>query len=268
MKRLASRLKKLRKSNNLTQTQLGHELGFSKNTIASYEQNKRRPTITTLCRLADFFNVSVDFILGHTKYQSTQDITPIGNYIDDNFTNSILKALGSMTDYRSPYKKEHSKKVTKLAVAIGKKLNLSAIKIKNLKIAGLLENIGEIFVPDSIINKPEKLTDSEFNLIKDHAKYSYNHLKKNGINQSICGIVLQHHETNNGSGYPNQLTGPEILIEAKILRVADTVEAMISNRPHRSAKTLDITLHKIRDKAKKYYDSDIVEACCEIKKSS
>jgi len=146
-------------------------------------------------------------------------------------------------------------------------LNFSPDKIEGIRIASLIHDIGKIGLPAEILSKPTKLTDIEFSLIKVHSQIGYNILKSIDFSYPIAQIVLlvlQHHEKINGSGYPNKLKGDEILLEAKIIGVADVVEAMSSHRPYRPALGIDAALEEIPKNKAILYDSKVVDACLKI----
>jgi HD-GYP domain-containing protein (c-di-GMP phosphodiesterase class II) len=130
--------------------------------------------------------------------------------------------------------------------------------------AGDLHDIGKIYVPAEILSKPGKLSEAEYNIIKTHSRVGYDILKPIEFPWPIADIVLQHHERINGSGYPAGLQGKDILLEAKILAVADVIEAMATHRPYRPALRIEDALDEISENKGKLYDPKVVEACLEI----
>jgi len=136
------------------------------------------------------------------------------------------------------------KRVSHLAVAISKELNLPQEQVEGIRTASLIHDIGKISIPTEILSKSTVLSDIEFSLIKEHSQIGYDILKAIDFSYPVAKIVLQHHERINGSGYPNQLKGDEIFLEAKILGVADVVEAMSSHRPYRPALGIDAALEE------------------------
>lgn len=370
MNSFSFRLKNLRKEKNISQEKLANDLGYSRSTIANYEQNTRLPSADVLTRIADYFEVSLDYLLGrsnirltlkdylthntpsillfidfesgkiidhspsalsyygytheqflnktifdlhthtereikilideaHNKKQQVfyskhrlannevrdvkititsltinskiiitfliQDITDFRK--EDIFTNifdSLLITLGKTNLYKTPYKKNHSEHVAALAYEIGKTLSLPAYRLNGLKIAALLHDIGELNIPYDILNKPSDLTENEFNLIKEHPQFSYDIISNIPFEQPVAKIVLQHHERIDGSGYPRGLSNNNILMEAKILAVADIVDAITSDRPYRQALGIDYALKELKRNSRIKYDQDVVDACLKL----
>ncbi|AZO96033.1 HD domain-containing phosphohydrolase [Halocella sp. SP3-1] len=373
MNSFSFRLKNLRKEKNISQEKLANDLGYSRSTIANYEQNTRLPSADVLTRIADYFEVSLDYLLGrsnirlslkdylthntpsillfidfesgkiiehspaalsyygytreqflnktifdlhthprgeikilideaHNKKQQVfyskhrlangeirdvkititsltinskiiitfliQDITDFRKEnIFTNILDSLLLTLGKTNLYKTPYKKNHSEHVAALAYEIGKLLSLPAYRLNALKIAALLHDIGELNIPYDILNKPSGLTENEFNLIKEHPQFSYDIINNIPFEQPVAKIVLQHHERIDGSGYPRGLSNSNILIEAKILAVADVVDAITSDRPYRQALGIDYALNELKRNSRIKYDPDVVEACLKLFKN-
>jgi len=173
-------------------------------------------------------------------------------------------SLSAALETRDPYTAGHQKGVANLACKIARKMSLSKEQIEGITVAGSLHDIGKINIPSEILSRPGKLTEMEFAMIKTHCEKGYEILKDIEFPWPIAEIVLQHHERIDGSGYPSGLTGDEILIEAKILAVADVVEAMASHRPYRPALGLDIALEEISKNKGVLYDADVVDACLKL----
>jgi putative nucleotidyltransferase with HDIG domain len=171
---------------------------------------------------------------------------------------SLVKAL----DSRDPYTYDHSENVSKYAVQIAERMNLSKDVCKNIRTGGLLHDIGKIGIPESILTKPGKLTDVEYNIIKTHPTIGYEMLKhvdsykKNGV----LDIVLYHHERYDGKGYPAGLKGSDIPLPARIVAVADTFDAMISRRVYRNEFELKHTLDVIRQNKGTQFDPEVADA--------
>lgn len=176
----------------------------------------------------------------------------------------IIGTLENIIETRDPYTAGHQKRVAKLAVAISQKLKFDKERINAISTAALIHDVGKIGIPASILSKPTTLTDLEFSMIKTHSQTGYNLLKKIDFGYPVAGIILQHHERLDGSGYPKGLKNDEILIEAKILAVADVVEAMMSHRPYRPALGINKALKEIETGKNKLYDPLVVETCLDL----
>lgn len=175
-----------------------------------------------------------------------------------------VEAMGSMIAARDPYTAGHEKRVTQLAVAVGEAVGLTPAAVDGLRLAGLVHDIGKLSVPAEILTKPSRLTEVEFELIKVHPQAAHDMLDPIDFEQPVASIVLQHHERLDGSGYPAGLTGDELLPEARILAVADVVEAMASHRPYRAALGAEAALAEVSSGAGTRYDADAVAACAEL----
>ncbi|HOH56773.1 MAG TPA: PAS domain S-box protein [Smithellaceae bacterium] len=170
-------------------------------------------------------------------------------------------ALSTAVEIRDPYTAGHQERVTRLAEAIAAEMNFSDERISAVHTAGMLHDIGKIYVPAEFLSRPGKITDNEYNILKQHAQEGYEILKSIEYKYPIAEIVYQHHERINGSGYPRKLSGDRILIEARIISVADVVEAMASPRPYRPALGIDKALDEIRKNRGILYDENVVDAC-------
>lgn len=175
--------------------------------------------------------------------------------------NDTINTLASISENRDPYTSGHQKKVAYLAINISEELGLSREEIEALGTAAMIHDIGKITVPASILSKPGKVSDIEYKMIKTHPKTGYDIVKNIEFPYPIEKIILQHHERLNGSGYPMGLKEKEIMLEAKILAVADVVEAMSSHRPYRPALGIDKALEEIDSNKGILYDPNVVEAC-------
>jgi len=178
--------------------------------------------------------------------------------------NATIETISKIIEAKDPYTAGHQQRVSQLATAIAKELHLSQDKIEGIRIASLIHDIGKIGLPTEILSKPTKLSDIEFNLIKEHPQIGYNILKSIDFSYPVANIVLQHHERLNGSGYPNHLKGDQIFLEARILGVADVVEAMFSNRPYRPALGIDKALEEISQNRGILYDPEAVDVCLKL----
>ncbi|HOP34947.1 MAG TPA: PAS domain S-box protein [Syntrophales bacterium] len=175
-----------------------------------------------------------------------------------------VNALSSMTEKRDPYTAGHQQRVTQLARAIAEEMGLPEDKVDGITVAATLHDIGKIYEPAEILSKPDMLTDIEFLMMKVHPQVGYDILKNIDFPWPVDQIVFQHHERVNGTGYPRGLIGEEILLEARILAVADVVEAMVSHRPYRSALGLKPALEEISRNRGILYDPDVVDACLKL----
>jgi putative nucleotidyltransferase with HDIG domain len=177
---------------------------------------------------------------------------------------STVITMGSMIEKRDLYTAKHQKKVAYLACKIGTKMGIQKDRFEGLYIAAMLHDIGKIGIPAEILTKPDKLTLVEFEMIKSHSQIACDILSKINFPWPVADIVLQHHERLNGSGYPFGLTGKDISLEAKILSVADVVEAITAHRPYRPALGLSYALEEIKAFSGIYYDPEVVDACIHV----
>ncbi|MDD5015765.1 MAG: HD-GYP domain-containing protein, partial [Atribacterota bacterium] len=177
---------------------------------------------------------------------------------------ATIETISKIVEAKDPYTAGHQQRVSKLATSIAKELNFSEDKIEGIRIASLIHDIGKIGLPTEILNKPSKLSNIEFSLIKEHAQIGYDILKSIDFSYPVAQIVLQHHERLNGSGYPQRLKGNEILLEAKIIGVADVVEAISSHRPYRPALGIDKALEEISKNEGILYDPEVVDICIKL----
>ena len=175
--------------------------------------------------------------------------------------NSIIQAMAAIVDMRDPYTAGHQKRVAYLAGAIAVELGLSPDQVDTIKIAGLIHDLGKISVPAEILSKPGRLDDEELQLVREHPTTGYNILASIELLSPIAKIIYQHHERMNGSGYPLGLSGAEILLEARVLSVAETVDAMLSHRPYRPALSIERALRELRQERGTLYDARVVDAC-------
>lgn len=173
----------------------------------------------------------------------------------------IVHAMALTVEMRDPYTAGHQTAVAGLGSAIATDMGLSRDQIEGIRMTGLIHDIGKISVPVSILSKPGPLSEAEFNVIKEHPRVGYDILKGIEFPWPIAKIVFQHHERINGSGYPMGLSGEEILLEARILAVADVAEAMASHRPYRPGLGIEKALEELSVKKNVLYDPSVVEAC-------
>jgi len=175
-----------------------------------------------------------------------------------------IEAMALTVETRDPYTAGHQRRVTDLARAIAEKMGGDAEQIDGIRMAGVIHDLGKISVPAEILSKPGKLSDLEFSLIKIHPQVGYDILKNIDFPWPVADIINQHHERMDGSGYPNHLIKNEILMEARIIAVADVVEAMASHRPYRASLGLERAIEEVLEKRGIFYDEDVVDACREV----
>ena len=175
-----------------------------------------------------------------------------------------INSLSRVIEARDPFTASHQKRVADLACAIALELKLSLFDIEGLNMAARIHDIGKIGIPTEILTKPSTLTPLEIAMLRGHAQTGYEILKPLSFPWPVAEFVIQHHERLNGSGYPNALKGDAISKEARILAVADTVEAMSSDRPYRSAVGIEEALKEINDNRDILFDSDVVDACLKL----
>jgi putative nucleotidyltransferase with HDIG domain len=172
--------------------------------------------------------------------------------------------MASAVETRDPYTAGHQIRSANLARTIATEMGLPHEKIEGIRVAGSIHDIGKLSIPAEILSKPTKLSEIEFSLIKEHARKGYEILKNVESPWPLAEIVYQHHERMDGSGYPRNLKGEEILIEARILTVADVVEAMASHRPYRPGLGIDAALNEIEKNRGIFYDKAVADACLRL----
>jgi putative nucleotidyltransferase with HDIG domain len=167
----------------------------------------------------------------------------------------------AITEARDPYTAGHERRVAEISVAIATEMGLDAAQIEGVRVAGYLHDIGKIGVPAEILARPGKLSSLEFDLVKAHAEKGYEILKEVDFPWPVADVAYQHHERLDGSGYPRGLKGNEILLEARILAVADVVESMASHRPYRAKLGIEKALAEIERGRGTAYDPAVVDTC-------
>jgi len=176
----------------------------------------------------------------------------------------VVYALASAVEKRDPYTAGHQARVAKIAKAIAREMGRPEDEIRGLVLASAIHDVGKINIPSEILTRPTKLTDAEFTLIRTHPLTGYEILANVEFPWPVATIVLQHHERLDGSGYPYEVTGKDIILESRIIAVADVVEAMASHRPYRPAVGIQKALEEIEANKGKLYDPDAVNACLEV----
>ena len=176
----------------------------------------------------------------------------------------VIETLANVIVARDSYTAGHQKRVANLASAIAAKLNLPLHTIEGIHLSALIHDIGKIAIPAEILTKPKALTNFELAMLRNHVQTGYDILKNIHFPWNVAQIVLQHHERIDGSGYPNGLKGDSICEEAKIIGVADVVEAISSDRPYRKSRGIEAALDEITTNSGKLYDARVVEACLKV----
>ncbi len=199
-----------------------------------------------------------------TERKTAQD--QIARYIarlETAFQSTLTVAM-TLSEMRDPYTVGHERRVAEIAVAIGGELGFDANQREGLRVAGYLHDIGKISIPAEILAKPSRLSAAEFELVKGHAQASYDVLKGVDFPWSVAEVAWQHHERLDGTGYPQGLKGEGILLEARIMSVADVVEAMASHRPYRPGLGIDRALAEIERGRGTAYDRVVADACLKL----
>jgi PAS domain S-box-containing protein len=178
--------------------------------------------------------------------------------------NGTIDAIALTVEARDPFTSGHHRRVADLARAIATEMKISKDQIDGIRSAGIIHDLGKICVPTDILGKAGKLNEIEFDLIKTHPKVAYNILKDIEFPWPVALIVYQHHERTDGSGYPQGLKGDNILLEARIIAVADVVEAMSSHRPYRPSLGVENALEEISKNKGILYDPKVVKACLKL----
>jgi PAS domain S-box-containing protein len=179
-------------------------------------------------------------------------------------TEGVISAIAATTEVRDPYTAGHQRRVGELATAIAAVLGYDADRLAGVRVAAMVHDVGKITVPAEVLSRPGRLSEVEFELIKAHSRASYDILSPISFPWPVPEIVLQHHERLDGSGYPQGLSGDDIISEARIIAVADVVEAMSSHRPYRAALGMDAALYEIRAGSGIKYDERVVAACLRL----
>lgn len=238
--------------------------------VKDYEVKLRRSNgIEMECQIISTLRLSNDnSILGYqgviypiAKVEKTEEERKQKTQMLMNAIRSTIEAMAATTELRDPYTAGHQRRVADLAVAIGKEMRLSKDWIEGIRMAAIVHDIDKIYVPAEILSKPGRLNEIEFALIKMHAKCGYDILKTIESPWPIAKIVLQHHMRMDGSGYPDRETAGKLMPQARILAVADVVEAVSSHRPYRIGLGIDKALEEITQHRGTLYDADAVDAC-------
>lgn len=177
---------------------------------------------------------------------------------------STIRAIAMTVEKRDPYTAGHQNRVADLSAAIGAEIGLDPGRLEGLRLGAMIHDIGKIYLPSEILNRPGRLSAPEFALIKTHPDVGYDIIKDVNFPWPVAEMILQHHERLDGSGYPKGLKGDEIITEARIIAVADVVEAINSHRPYRPAVGLEVALEEIERHKGEHYDAEVVDACIRL----
>jgi HD-GYP domain-containing protein (c-di-GMP phosphodiesterase class II) len=178
--------------------------------------------------------------------------------------NGTVEAMASLCEKIDPYTAGHQRRVARLACAIAKKMGLSDEQVYGIRVIGVVHDIGKMALPDEILSKPGVLNAEELSIVQTHPQVAYDVLKNLEFPWPVAQTVLQHHERVDGSGYPNKLAGEDIILEARILCVADVVESMVSHRPYRLAPGLEKAMEEIELNSGVLYDPMVADACSKL----
>jgi len=215
-----------------------------------------------------FSNGKLNYIISNwvdvTDRKIMEDNLKVSYHKLQKILEGTIHTLAGIVEIKDPYTSSHQKRVSKLAVAISNELGIESKIIEGIRIAANIHDIGKINIPASILSKPGKLSNIEFDMIKTHSQAGYEMIKEIEFPMPIAEIILQHHEKLDGSGYPRGLKDKDIMFEAKILTVTDVVEAMSSDRPYRPALGLDKAVEEIKKNSGILYDPVIVDACIKV----
>jgi PAS domain S-box-containing protein/putative nucleotidyltransferase with HDIG domain len=250
----------------LARNALGQPTGPDEFTLTRKDGSKTMVSIRTFPVKIAGQTVVLGIAHDITEYKRTQDELRSSYDRMQKVLEDTINALTSAVEKRDPYTAGHQHRVAVLADAIAEKMRLPDKQKEGLHVAALVHDIGKINVPAGILNKPSGLSDAEFALVKDHVLVGYDILRTIEFPWPIAEIVLQHHERLDGSGYPSGLKDGVIMLEAKILGVADVVESMLAHRPYRPARGVETAVSEIKKNKKKLYDVKVVNACLRVLK--
>jgi len=212
----------------------------------------------------DLTNLNEDLKLDIIKRIKTEKRLSQSLKRNEKFALELVDMIGRIVESRDPYTAGHQLRVSELATAIAREMKLTEDRIEGIRIASLIHDIGKISIPAEILSNPIKLNEKEYSIIKDHSQIGYDILKTIHFPWPVAQIIIQHHEKLDGSGYPQGLKGNKILLEAKIMGVADIVEAMSSHRPYRPALGIDKALEDISQNSGILYEPEVVDTCLNL----
>jgi HD-GYP domain-containing protein (c-di-GMP phosphodiesterase class II) len=238
----------------------GHRLGLLCLEHVRRPHHWENDEISFACQLADKLAIAV---VNHRRREAQVAQREAAARLRRSLEDSI-GAIAATVEMRDPYTSGHERRVAELATAIAREMALAPDMVEGIHFGGLIHDLGKIQVPAEILAKPTRLTPIEFELIKMHPQAGYDILKGIDFPWPIAQMVLQHHERMDGSGYPKGLKGEQIVLEARILSVADVVEAMASHRPYRPGLGIDKALEEIARGRGTVYDAQVAHACLRL----
>ncbi|ADQ14294.1 HD domain-containing phosphohydrolase [Halanaerobium hydrogeniformans] len=212
----------------------------------------------------ELLNAAGNLIISYWDKKNKTDELKEKNRELEETVNTIIQTLANISIERDPYTKRHSVRVESIASKMAEKLGFDSETVRIIRIASLLHDVGKVNVPKSILFKPGPLTELEYEMVKKHSEMGYEIISNIKLPEKIKDIVLQHHEKNDGSGYPNNLKADEILIEAKIVAVADVFESMISHRSYRPAHDVSTAAKFLKDNRGNLFDKHVVDILIEM----
>jgi PAS domain S-box-containing protein/putative nucleotidyltransferase with HDIG domain len=217
--------------------------------------------------LKDIFGNPIGLLLAMqdiTRRKQAEEENKLGTEKLIRVMDEIIEAMAHMVEIRDPYTAGHQRRVSEIAAAIAREMGLSQEIIEGTRVSGMVHDIGKIYVPAEILSKPARLNEMEYRMIKQHPRLSHEILSSIEFPWPVADIVFQHHERMDGSGYPTGISGKDINIEARIIAVADVVEAMASHRPYRPSLGIKQALREISENKGVLYDSRVVDACLRL----
>jgi response regulator RpfG family c-di-GMP phosphodiesterase len=236
----------------------GFELGAVDYVTKPYQRNELIARVRTHLELHELRHHLTEIV-----DRQTAELKESEKKLKSNLVESV-GLLAAMVEMRDPYTAGHQHRVAEIAVAIARDMQLPEEQIEGIQLAGVLHDVGKIRVPAEILSKPARLSLTEFSLVKEHPQHGYDLLKNVDYPWPIAQIVLQHHERMDGSGYPQGLEADQILLEARIIAVADVVESMMTHRPYRPALGIDVALKEIEEHRGTLFDPAAVDACIKL----
>ncbi|WP_411682859.1 HD-GYP domain-containing protein [Clostridium thailandense] len=220
--------------------------------------------ILYLLLLKIIYNSSITLVKQNKELtKNADDIKLAYSKLNMTYKSTIL-AISKAIDARDQYTAGHSERVSKISLAIGQALNLPNEQLETLELAALFHDVGKIGIPDYILNKPSRLTDEEFNKIKEHPSIGVDILKTIDFLSQALPIILHHHERFDGGGYPNGIKGEDIPFESRIICVADSYDAMTSNRPYRNGLPHEVAVSELLKYKNIQFDSNIVDVFLKV----